>query len=80
MIKKLATSVAAQTETVETLSTNINSSISSAGRNTDKNKARNGLYMCAHCKQEVCHKDVNCLELEENKAKCYPGWKSIFSK
>ena len=41
---------------------------------------RPGLHVCAHYKREVYHKDGNCLELEANKAKCYPGWKSVFTK
>ena len=36
--------------------------------------------MCAHCKHKLYHKDGNCLELEANKAKRYPGWKSVLTK
>ena len=61
-------------------STKINGGIDGPGRNTDKKKARHGLHVCAHCKREVYQKDGNCLDLEDNKAKGYPGWKIVFTK
>ena len=33
--------------------------------------------LCPHCKAFVYHKPEKCLELEVNKYKCWPGWKSI---
>ena len=80
MMKQLAASVAAQAATVATLSTKMNGGSSGAGKTIDKKKARIGLHVCAHCKREVYHKDDNCLELEANKAKHYPGCKSFFTK
>ena len=63
-----------------TLYTKTNRGSSGAGKITDKKKARPGLHMYVHCKREVYHKDGNCLELDVNKAKLYPGWKSVFTK
>ena len=65
---------------MENISTKINSGFSGNGRNTDKKKARLGLHVCANCKRKVYHKDRKCLDLEANKAKRYPGWKSFFTK
>ena len=79
-MKQLAASVTNQEARVETLSTKINGRSSGAGKTIEKKKARPGLHVCAHCKREVYHKDRNCLELEANKANCYPGWKSVFTK
>ena len=83
MMKQLAAYVTAQDATVVSLSNNIIDSscgVSGGSRNTDKKKTRPRFHMCTHCKQEVYHKDANCLELEANKAKRYPGWKSVFAK
>ena len=80
MIKQLAASVTSQATKVETLSTKMNGGIRSSGKNIYKKKARPGLHMCAHCKREVYPKDGNCLELEANKTKRYPGQKSVFTK
>jgi len=33
--------------------------------------------LCPHCKAFVYHKPKKCLELEANKDKRWPGWKSI---
>ena len=33
--------------------------------------------LCPHCKTFVLHKFENCLELEANKEKRWPGWKSV---
>ena len=63
-----------------TLSTKMNGGSRSSGKTIDKKKARPGLHVCAHCKREVYHKDGNCLELEVNKTKRYPGWKSVSTK
>jgi len=35
--------------------------------------------LCPNCKTFSLHKPENCYELEVNKAKRYPGWKSIFA-
>ena len=80
MMKQLAASVTSQVATVATLSTKIHGSGSGAVWKTNKKKSRPGLHVCAHCKCEVYHRDGNVLELESNKAKRYPGWKSIFTK
>ena len=53
--------------------TKINESIRGTRKTTDKNKARKGMHVCAHFKCEVYHKEGNCLQLEANKAKRYPG-------
>ena len=79
IMKQLASSVTAQAEIVATLSTKGKKGSSSSGKTTDKKKASPGLHMCAHCKRKVYHKDGNCLELEVNKAKRYPGWKIVFA-
>ena len=80
MMKQLTASVTAHVATVATLSTNMNGVSSSYGKTIYKKKVRPGLHVCAHCKSKVYHKDGNFLELEVNKAKRYPGWKSIFTK
>ena len=80
MMKQLATSVTSQAATLATLSAKMNRGSSSSGKTIDKKKARPGLHMCAHCNREVYHKDGNCLELEVNKTRHYPGWKSVFAK
>jgi hypothetical protein len=33
--------------------------------------------LCPHCKTFVLHKPDNCPELEGNKDKRWPGWKSV---
>ena len=63
-----------------TLYTKINGVSSGSAKTIDKKKARPGLHVCANCKRKVYHKDRNCVELEANKAKRYPGWKSVFAK
>ena len=70
-MKKLVASVNAQTEKVETLSTNMNRGIISSVKIIDKKKARTCLHVCTHCKSSFYHKDGNFLELEVNKAKQY---------
>ena len=35
-----------------------------------------GTHKCANCKKWVKHKDANCLELEANATKLFPGWVS----
>jgi hypothetical protein len=47
---------------------------------TDKNRnkiPRNQNAFCLHRKTFVIHKPDNCYELEANKDKCWPGWKSV---
>ena len=45
---------------------------------TDQNKKpRKQKALCPHCKTFVLHKFENCYELEANKDKRWPGWKSI---
>ena len=80
ILKQLASSITAQEATVATLSTKMNGGSSGAGTTIDKKNERLGLHVCAHCKHKVYHKDRNCLDLEANKAKFYPGWKSVFTK
>ena len=63
-----------------TFSTKTNIGSSGAGKTIDKKKVGPGLHVCAHYKRKLYHKDGNCLELEVNNAKCYPGWKSVFKK
>jgi hypothetical protein len=44
---------------------------------TDRNKKpRKQKALCPHCKTFVLHKPYNCYELEANKDKRWPGWKS----
>ena len=80
MMKQLVALVTAQAETVTALSTKINSDGSGSGYTTNKKKLRPELHVCVHCKQEVYHKYRNCLELEANNSKRYPGRKIIFTK
>ena len=80
MMKQLAASVTAQAATVATLSTKMNVGSSGTGKTTEDKKARPGFHLCVHCKRKVYHRDGNCLELDVNKVKCYPGWNSIFTK
>jgi hypothetical protein len=43
----------------------------------DRNKKpRKQKALCPHCKTFVLHKPDNCYELEANKDKRWPGWKS----
>ncbi len=45
---------------------------------TDQTKQpRKQKALCPHCKKFVLHKPDNCTELEANKDKGWPGWKSI---
>ncbi len=47
---------------------------------TDTNrtkKPRKQKTICPHCKTFVLHKLENCPELEANKDKLWPGWKSV---
>ena len=81
MMKQLIASIAAQAATLTSLSTKTNSrSEGGGGQNTNKNKSMPVLHVCAHCKREVYHKELNCLEIEANQAKRYTGWKSVFTK
>jgi len=46
--------------------------------NPDPNKKiRKKKAFCPHCKTFVLHKPENCYELEANKDKRWPGWKSV---
>ncbi len=45
--------------------------------NTKKGQTRRKKALCPHCKAFVYHKQEKCLELEANKEKRWPGWKSI---
>jgi len=40
-------------------------------------KPRKQKVLCPHCKTFVLHKFENCYELEANKEKRWPGWKSL---
>jgi hypothetical protein len=40
-------------------------------------KPRKKKALCPHCKTFVLHKFENCYELEVNKDKRWPGWKSV---
>jgi hypothetical protein len=40
-------------------------------------KPRKKKALCPHCKTFVLHKPENCNELEANKDKHWPGWKSV---
>jgi hypothetical protein len=40
-------------------------------------KPRKQKAICPHCKTFVLHKLENCPELEANKDKRWPGWKSV---
>ena len=79
MMKQLAAYVNAQATTVATLYTKTNGG-SDVSNNTNKKKARPNFHVCAYRKREVYHKETNCLDLDTNKAKRYPGWKSVFAK
>ena len=41
-------------------------------------KPRKKRTLCPNCKTFVLHKPELCYELAANKAKQYPGWKSVF--
>ena len=43
----------------------------------DTKKPRKKKALCPHCKRFVLHKPDNCTELEANKDKRWPGWKSV---
>jgi hypothetical protein len=45
--------------------------------NIKKGPTRRKKALCPHCKVFVYHKPEKCLELEANKDKRWPGWKSI---
>ena len=42
-------------------------------------KSRKKKALCPNCKCFAMHKPELCYELEANKAKRYPGWKSVFA-
>ena len=80
MMKQLTDLFTAHVVTLLDLSTKTNSGDGGGSRNNNNNKARSILHVCAYCKREVYHKDAKCLDQDSNKAKRYPGWKSIFVK
>jgi hypothetical protein len=43
----------------------------------DTKKPRKKKALCPHCKTFLLHKPDNCPELEANKDKRWPGWKSV---
>ena len=45
--------------------------------NPDTKKPRKKKALCPQCKTFVLHKPDNCPELEANKHKRWPGWKSV---
>jgi hypothetical protein len=49
------------------------------GKEDDPKKGhiRRKKALCPHCKAFVYHKPEKCYELETNKDKRWPGWKSI---
>ena len=80
IMKQLSAYATTQAETVSNLSTKMNGVSINSRKTAYKKKARTGLHVCPYCKREVYHKDGNCFELEVNKAKRYPGRKSVFTK
>ena len=66
-MKQLTASFTSQATTLAALSVRTNSG--GGGQNTENKKAQSGLHVCAHCKQEIYHKDGNCLELSANSSK-----------
>ncbi len=44
---------------------------------TQPKKPRRGKCICPHCIMFVLHKLDNCVELEVNRDKCWPGWKLV---
>ncbi len=52
--------------------------LAGTGMGTDQaKKPRKQKALCPHCKTFVLHKPDNCTELEANKDKQRPGWKSV---
>ena len=77
MMKQLTASFTNQAATLAALSIQTHSGGDSGRKNTEMNKARPDLHVCAHCKREVYHKDRNCLEIAANESKRYTGWTSV---
>ena len=67
MMEKMNSLVAANKE---------NTRQNETGKNKEKNPKQKKV-LCPNCKCFVYHKPDRCYELEANKAKRYPGWKSI---
>ncbi len=44
---------------------------------TQPKKPKRHKRICPHCKMFVLHKPDNCVELEANKDKRWPGWKLV---
>ena len=61
MMKQLAALVTAQAATGPTLFTKMNGDGFSTRRTTNKKNVWPSLHVCVHCKQDVYHKDWNCL-------------------
>jgi hypothetical protein len=52
--------------------------LTGTGTGTDQTKKpQKQKALCPHCKMFVLHKPDNCTELEANKDKQWPGWKSV---
>ena len=53
--------------------------LTNGGKEDDprKGQTRRMKALCPHCKALVYHKPEKCYELEANKDKRWPGWKSI---
>ena len=74
-MNQLMDSVTSQAVTFAALSTRTNSG--GGGEKTEKKKTWPGLHIFTQCKQEVYHKEGNCLELAANKSKRYAGWTGV---
>jgi hypothetical protein len=46
---------------------------------TQPKKQKRCKCICTHCKMFVLHKPKNCVKLEANKDKHWPGWKSVYT-
>jgi hypothetical protein len=62
----------ASTPTVE-----ISIPTSTGSGTTQPKKPKRRKCICPHCKMFVLHKPKNCVELEVNKDKRWPGWKLV---
>ena len=74
MMEKMNSLVATNKENTRQ-NRNGNENSDNTGKNKKKPKQKK--VLCPNCKCFVYHKPDRCYELEENKAKRYPGWKSI---
>jgi hypothetical protein len=55
---------------------NGNGNKKSNGTGINGKKPKQKKALCPNCRCYVFHKPDRCMELEENKANRYPGWKS----